>query len=343
VTGSNGKTTAKEMISSALSSKFKVLKNFGTENNHIGVPNTLLRLSAKHQAAVIELGTNHRGEISYLAGIVQPTIGVITNIGPSHLKYLKSLSGVYEEKISLLKHLKSPAIAILNADDQFLSRRLKPKPGIISLGVGLKQKTDFSASFLESADEEIKFRVNKGGALTLPLLGSFNVYNALLAIACGRILGLRYNDIARMLARFKPPEKRLNLVNLKGVSFINDCYNANPLSLGLALDVFNSFKACGRKIAVIGDMLELGSREKTFHIQAGRRLSGICDYLICVGKRSRFTAASAEKAGLSCDSIFTCESSSEAREVLFGKLSPVSGDVVLLKGSRAMKLEEVIR
>jgi len=344
VVGSNGKTTAKDMAARVLSAKYKVLKSPDTENNHIGVPHTLLRLTRRHEAAVIEIGTNHFGEIAYLAGIASPTVGIITNIGPAHLKYLKSLNGVYKEKTSLLDNLRSPGIAILNADDPKLSPLLRAKRGRnILIGIGMERAADFRASLLEGSPLSSRIRVNNSAPIALNLPGGFNVYNALFAIACGRILGLRYNDIGKRLSRFSLPANRLNFITAGGASFINDTYNANPLSLKLALELLGRIECCGRKIAVIGDMLELGKKERFFHSQAGRLAGRVCDYLICAGRRARFAALSAEREGLACDKIFACDNAAEAKEVLFGKIAPEAGDIVLVKGSRAMKMEGIFK
>jgi UDP-N-acetylmuramoyl-tripeptide--D-alanyl-D-alanine ligase len=344
LTGSNGKTTTKEMIAWVLEKQFKVLKNPGTENNHIGVPLTLLNLDNSYDVAVLEVGTNHYGEVEYLAKIVQPNIALITNVGPSHLEFFKNLEGVYKEKSSLLDYLKKPCISILNADDKLLKKRLSGKNNReIALGVGLKGRCDFRAKNIKNTWERLEFGVNKDGGFSLNALGFLNIYNALMSIACARVLGMEYKDISERLAQFTFPKNRLHLTQLQNIKFINDTYNANPVSLNHALDVLENYPAKGRKIMVMGDMMELGLQKDFFHCQAGQRVAEVCDAFISVGKLSRLAAEAAKSSGLCEGNIFICEDSTQAREILFEKISPNSNDIVLVKGSRAMKMEEVFK
>lgn len=344
VTGSNGKTTTKEMIWDVLSKGFKVLKNEGTKNNHIGLPLTLLELNSSFDAAVLEAGSNHPGEIDYLAGISLPNIAAITNIGPSHLEYFKDLSGVFEEKVSLLKHLRSPHIAVLNADDDLLKKAVAvkfKKPFIITFGI--KNNADFFASKVNNAGARIGFSVNNKKRFLLNALGVFNTYNALAAITIARILGMGYNDIIERLSTFRLPQNRLNLVKLNKTQFINDTYNSNPSSLKQALEVLDGFEIIGRKIFIMGDMLELGSGKESFHRQAGERIAGACDIFISVGKLSKFAAEEARDSGLDSKNIFSCSTAKEAKDILFFKILPGPRDLVLVKGSRSMKMEGIIK
>lgn len=344
VTGSNGKTTAKEMIAWVFSRKFKVLKNEGTKNNQIGLPMALLNLDTSHKVAVLELGTNHPGEIGYLAGIACPNIAIITNIGPAHLEYFRSLKGVLKEKTKLLRSLENPRIAILNADDGFLKNLIikKVKRPII-LGVGIKQKSDFCASRIKSLNGKIEFLVNKKNRFTLRTLGYYNIYNALTAIAAARIFGMPYKDIARALTVFNFPCSRLQPRVLHNVNFIDDTYNANPASLKQALEALAHFPAKGKRIFVMGDMLELGGKEEFFHREAGRMAAGACDAFIAAGRFSGIAGQAARVAGLNIKNIFTCENSAEARDILFNRMPLSKDDIVLVKGSRAMKMEEVFK
>ena len=342
ITGSNGKTTTKDMVACVLGGQFRVLKNPGTKNNHIGVPLSLLDLDNSYDAAVLEIGTNHHGEVGYLGEIVQPNIALITNIGPSHLEFFKNLDGVYKEKITLLDHLKKPYLSVLNADDKLLKKSLiKKSDSKITLSVGLKNHCEFRASKIRNTCHNLGFCVNGKDGFTLESLGFLNVYNALMAIACGRILGMGYEDIMGRLAQFSFPEDRLQLRELQNIKFINDTYNANPVSLNHALDVLETYPAKGRRIFVMGDMMELGLQRNFFHCQAGERVAQVCDAFISVGKLTRLAAEAAKSSGLSEKNIYVCENSSEAREILFNKVSPTPNDIVLVKGSRAMKMEEV--
>lgn len=344
ITGSNGKTTAKEMLACVLGRNFRVLKNEGTKNNQIGLPLTLLNLNDSYDFAVLEIGTNNFGEVDYLAKIARPNIGIITNIGPSHLEYLKTLKGVLKEKIALLKHLNNPYIAILNTDDNLLKQFiLKNSKKPVIFGFGMKNKGDIFATKIRLLNENLNFLVNEKYRFRLNTLGHFNIYNALAAITVARILGMRYPDIIGALSNFNFPQNRLKLIKLKEIKFIDDTYNSNPLSLKRALEVLNNFRTKGRKIFVMGDMLELGRDEELFHRNIGRNVGRICDILITVGRLSRFTAAVARSYGLDIKNIFTCASSLEARDILFNKIFPSTDDIVLVKGSRSMKMEEIFK
>jgi UDP-N-acetylmuramoyl-tripeptide--D-alanyl-D-alanine ligase len=344
VTGSNGKTTTKEMIAAILSKKYPVLKNEGTKNNQIGLPLTLLKLKPYHEIVVLELGTNHPGEIEYLSRICQPNIGIITNIGPVHLEFLQSLEGVLKEKLNLIKNLKRPYIAILNADDNLLNRQLvrKSTPPF-TLSFGIKKPSDFLASRIRSSYQKIGFVVNNKYRFTLKTLGYQNIYNALSAIAIGQLFGLEYKDVVSGLNNFNFPQSRLNMVKLKGLRFIDDTYNSNPNALKQALEVLDNFKVKGKKIFVMGDMLELGKDKELFHFQAGRLAAGICDIFITVGKLSKCAAQAAKKSGMNSQNIFICDACQKAREILFSKISLNQDDLVLVKGSRLMKMEEVLK
>jgi UDP-N-acetylmuramoyl-tripeptide--D-alanyl-D-alanine ligase len=342
VTGSNGKTTTKDMIAWTLSKKFKVLKNEGTKNNHIGLPMTLLGLDNSHCCVVIEAGTNHPGEIEYLARIARPTIAVITNIGHSHLEHLKTVDGVFKEKITLLKHLVKPSIAILNADDEHLKKLAasgSKRPFVIAAGV--TSQADFTARNIIRDNDTLEFLVNGKYLFALKVLGLYNVYNALMAVAVGRIFGMKYEEISSRLASFSLPQNRLTFFERKKIKFINDTYNSNPLSLRQALDTLEHYSARGKKIFIMGDMMELGSRKEALHFQAGCDAAGVCDIFVAVGDLSKFAAEGARKSGLEDKNIFTCKNSKAAKELLLRKIAPCSRDIILVKGSRSMTMEEV--
>lgn len=344
LTGSNGKTTVKEMIARVLSAQYSVLKNEGTKNNQLGLPLTLLKLEPKHNLAVLELGTNHPGEIEYLAKICQPNIGIITNIGPAHLEYLKNLAGVLKEKYALIDNLNRPRLAILNADDALLKTKIKQKRNReIIFTYGMKNQSEFFASGISLKRGSLKFKLNNKYKFELKTPACHNISNALAAIAVGRLFGMSYSKIKQALSNFEFIPGRLKIITLNQVKFIDDTYNSNPFSFTQALEVLDSFRNSGRKILVMGDMLELGSQKEKFHRQAGYQVAGACDVLVAVGRLSRLSAESARGAGLGAKMIFTCDSSSEAREVLFNRISPDKDDVVLVKGSRLMKMEEVLK
>ncbi len=344
VTGSNGKTTVKDMIAWVLSENSRVLKNDGTKNNQIGLPQTLIQLKECDDFAVVEIGTNHFGEVDYLAAIAKPNIGVLTNIGASHLEFLKSLKGVLKEKSGLLSNLAAPSIALLNADDQHLRHLIKQgKKGVHLFSYGIKEKSDFSADRIKLKSGRITFRVNRKFDFRLSTLGAHNVYNALVAIAVGRILGLEFNEIASRVADFDFPKGRLKLIKVKGLKFIDDTYNSNPLSLNNALAALNTIECKGKKILIMGDMLELGEQKELLHRQVAGSITNVCDVLVSVGNLAAITAKAAKARGFKGENIFCCANAKEARDLLFNKISPGAKDIILVKGSRSMKMEEVLK
>ncbi len=344
VTGSNGKTTTKEMIAWVLSKDAQVLKNEGTKNNHIGLPQTLIQLKKSDDFAVVEIGTNHFGEVAYLARIAMSNIGVITNIGKAHLEFLNNLSGVFKEKTALLNNLAKPKIAILNVDDKLLKKVvLQQNKGIHVFSFGIKEKSDFRGSKIKFVGDKIKFKVNKKFEFQLSTLCQHNIYNALAAVAAGRIVGLDYSQIAARLASFRFPQGRFGLIEFRGTRFIDDTYNSNPLSLSCALKALSAIKCKGRRILIMGDMLELGVQKESLHREIAGSITNICDLLITVGELAKLTALEASGLGLNKKNIFCCASASEARDLLFEKINPQEADLILVKGSRSMKMEEVFK
>lgn len=343
VTGSVGKTTAKEMLAWVLSKKYKVLFNEGTKNNHIGLPLTLLRLKPEHDLAVLELGTNHFGEIDYLAKISLPNIGIITNIGPAHLEHFKNLAGVLKEKSQIIKRLKAPGVSFLNADDQLLSNKFLKTGKNNFFSFGIKNNADYKASNIKIANHGLEFSVNNKCFIKLDSCGKNNIYNALIAVAVARVFGMDYKEIALRISKFKFPKGRLNIIKLKQVKFLDDTYNANPLSLKAALEAVKNINVEGRKIFVMGDMLELGDSKESLHSGFGRDIAQICDIFISVGNLSKLAAQAAKVSGLNVENIYSCRDSLEARELLFNKVSPDKDDIVLVKGSRGMKMEEIFK
>lgn len=344
VTGSNGKTTAKDMIAWVLSAQFRVLKNEGTKNNQVGLPLTLLKLDDTYDIVVLELGTNHPGEIGYLSRVARPNIGVIANIGTAHLGYFGNLARVFKEKSALIHNLDNPAIAVLNADDRFLKNEVtrKAKRPFV-LGFGIKNQSDFFATDIKQHRQALVFSINLKQKIKLQTLGYHNIYNALIAAAIAKNFGLSYREIALRLAGFDFPAGRLKLVKSKNIRFIDDTYNSNPDSLQAALNALEKFQVRGRKIFIMGDMLELGSFARAFHIRAGKDITKVCDVFITVGRLAKFAGQAAKGCGFNMKNIFTCRSSQEAAKILRKKLSLQSDDIVLVKGSRAMRMEEVLK
>jgi UDP-N-acetylmuramoyl-tripeptide--D-alanyl-D-alanine ligase len=304
----------------------------------------LLKLDSSYDLAVIEMGTNHFGEIAYLAGITAATIGVITNVGPSHLEYFRNLSGVFREKRSLLGLLESPRLAILNGDDEFLRKEvLKKTKNPFAVSYGIKGQCDYTVSKMRTGPDGVEFAVGREQEFLLKTVGRYNVYNALAAIAAARILGMEYAEIARRLREFVLPAGRLNYVRRSSLTFIDDTYNSNPFSLCCALDSLERLSVTGRKIFIMGDMRELGKEAKGFHRQAGKSAARICDVLVTVGPLSRAAACAAKAGGFTAGTIFSCDSSIQAKDILFKKIKPQPADIILVKGSRSMKMEEVFK
>lgn len=344
VTGSNGKTTTKEMIASVLEEAGKVLKNFGTKNNHIGLPLALLGLDNTHDFAVLELGTNHFGEIDYLAKICKPDVSVITNVVASHLEHFNDLKGVLTEKYALIDNMNRKGLAILNSDDELLSKKMSSKARFtFTLGFGIKNEAEFRVSDIKTEGSITEFVVNNKYEFALNTLGQYNVYNALCAIACGRIFGLEYNKIAKRLSEFVFPKGRLNLLEIDKIKLIDDTYNSNPYSFMRALEVLDSFDTGGRKICVMGDMMELGKKRHLFHTKAIIAALGICNVLITVGNLTKAAVEALKNSGVDTGKIFICLTPQEAKEILFGSISLKEDDIVLVKGSRMMRMEEVFK
>lgn len=342
ITGSNGKTTTKDMTASVLSQKFKVLKSESSLNNRIGIPMTLLELGREHEVGVLELGTSLWGEIPALAKIVKPEIGVIANIGPTHLEGLRSVERIAEEKVAILNFAER---AILNFDDPLVSKMKTRFRGKV-IGFGMSELAQIRAKHLNldkdgKVDFELLVNGLEYGRIYLPCLGIHNVYNALAAAAVGLICGVNWEQIKSGLESYEPPKMRMQSEDLGGVRFINDAYNANPVSMKAAIEFLSRIKADGKKVAVLGNMLELGENSEQFHRNVGEFFSkSRIDSLVCIGREASQIALAAVENGFPKDSTFVCDSTAQAASYLLELLKP--GDVVLIKGSRGMKLEEVV-
>lgn len=339
ITGSNGKTTTKEMSASILSVKYNILKNEGTENNFIGVPLTLLRLDSHYEIAVLELGSNHPGEIARLSEIVQPGCGVVVNAGLSHLEFFNTLDNVREEKLSLLKRLGSDSVSIVNGDDAQLVKEAKTMCAeVVTFGLGAG--CDFRAADIKEAAGGIDFTLNSGNKFHLNLLGRHNIYNALASAAAGSLYGVSEKEAAAVLKDFKLPKLRMEFIEEGGIKFIFDCYNSNPSSMAGALETIKGMDASGRKIVVAGDMLELGQAAPGLHKKIGglAAAAGV-DILMGVGPLSGFILEGAQEEGIGGKSLFHFENSVAAAKALKDILR--EGDLVLVKGSRGIKMEEI--
>lgn len=341
VTGSNGKTTTKEMMASILARKYRVLKNEGTENNFIGVPLTLLKLNADYEIAVMELGTNHFGEIARLAETAQPSCGIIVNVGPSHLEFFNTIDNVRQEKLGLLKRLGSEGISVVNGDDEDLVRGAKNLCAEV-ITFGTNADCAFRATEIIEAQGQIKFVLNNRHRFRLKILGRHNIYNALAGIAVGSLYGVDYDWMAEALDDFKSPTLRMEFIVADGIKFIFDCYNSNPISMAGAIETLGEIDASKRKVIVAGDMLELGESGPGYHKQIGRNAANAkVDILVGVGPLSRFILEGAQEEGQGGLTLLHFENSADAAKALKDILK--EGDLVLVKGSRAMKMEEIKR
>jgi len=340
VTGSVGKTTTKEAIAHVLGTRFRVLKSEGNFNNHFGLPLMLLKLEPEHDVAVIEMGMSHAGEIRALAKIAQPEIGVVTNVAPVHLEFFDSLAGIARAKYELIESLPTGGIAVLNADDEYVSQFGRGFKGKV-ITYGTRPTADVRAENIESRGTEgSKFDVVAAGGwepARLPLVGEHNVLNALAAVAVGLARGLALAEAVGALATLAPADKRGQVLHLGNITVINDCYNSNPRAFAAMVDALAAMEA-GRRIVVAGEMLELGTAGEEMHRAAGQHIAERkIDFLVGVRGLAQAMVESARQAGTRAEFVATPEAAGEwlAREAR-------DGDVVLLKASRGVKLERAL-
>jgi len=345
ITGSNGKTTTREMVGLILSTRGPVLRTEGNLNNEVGVPLTLLGLSTQHRRAVIEMGMNHAGEIGRLADIALPRVGVVTMAGPSHIEHFGSIEGVADAKAELYFALPEDGIAVANADDARMLRRAQASGrSLITFAVGRGQRGDVLVlGVLEHGEGGLRLALGLGQKeveVSLPLVGLHNAANAAAAAAAAMSLGFSDREIAQGLREMRPVGRRLRVEKLaSGVTLVDDCYNANPASMTAALTALTALAANGgRPVAVLGDMLELGPIEGEAHRALGEEAAGVVRLLAAFGPRSRRTAEAARAAGLA--DVFHTEDMpsliAHLKEVL------AAGDILLVKGSRNNQLERLV-
>jgi UDP-N-acetylmuramoyl-tripeptide--D-alanyl-D-alanine ligase len=344
ITGSNGKTTTRQMTAQVVAQKYKTLATIGNYNNQIGVPLTLLRLSAEYEQAVVELGTNSPGEIARLARICAPDIGVVTNVGPAHLEGLGSLDGVMREKEQLIEHLKAGSKAVLNADDRRVYQMASRTEREVLL-FGLSKNADIRATAVNERTSGIAFRLHlpdEHVTVTLSVPGQFMVLNALAAAAVGYLLKLSTAKIKAGLESFEPVWGRMDIFQTaNGIHIIDDTYNANPESMKAAITTLRILRRNNRSLFVAGDMLELGDQSEALHKQVGAwAASANIDKLLASGDYAGAVAAGAIKAKMRPADIFT-GTRDEIIDTL--KQSLKSGDWVLIKGSRGARMETVVK
>ncbi len=342
VGGSNGKTSTKYLIDSALCMKLKGSFSPKSFNNNIGVPLAIFPADPNQDYLVLELGTNHKGEMPVLTQIALPDIAVITNCGPEHLEGLDDLMGVRQEEASIIQGLNPKGLLVVNGDDPELLEAVSGYPGK-RITFGFKPTNDLFATDIECTENGVRFRMNNGRNMVfVPMLGRHTACNALAAIAVARRMGLSEEVIFEGLAQAHGPEMRLQMQQREDIRLINDAYNANPASMQAGLETLRDLPVNGRRIAVLGDMKELGKSSDRFHREIGQ-FATTCnlDGLVCVGSQARLMADAAVQAGMAASAVSHYTSAAAAAVTVPGQLR--SGDVVLLKASRSMHLEDLAK
>lgn len=341
VTGSVGKTTTKDMIYAAISNNFDTLKNEGNFNNHIGVPLTLFNLNKKHECAIIEMGMSNFNEIEYLANIVNPKIGVISNIGLSHIENLGSQDGILKAKLEITTNFDENNILIVNGDDEYLSKVCKEDCNYNLKTFGFNSNNDVYCTEYIMSEDSINFKCiidGKEEAIFIPTVGKHNIYNAMAAILVGLTLGMELEDIKLGLRGFTASKMRLDIFKKNDLTIINDAYNASPDSMKAALDILGRYEK--RRVAILGDMFEMGEHSEYGHRLVGESSINNVDVLITVGDMSKFISDEAKKLGLDNNNIHHFENKELAIESLNNLIN--KDDVVLVKASRGMKLEQIV-
>ncbi len=337
VTGSNGKTTTKEMIAALLSDRYTVAKSRGNLNNHLGLPLSILNWDETVEIAVLELGMNHIGEIARLCEIARPTCGLITNIGKSHLEFLHSPEGVARGKSELLTALPRKGVAFLNGDDPLLREMITMVPRTITYGFG--EDCDRRGTFigLDKAGHP-SFRFERQDiSLTLP--GTFNAINGLAAAVVAAHFEISPKRIKNILERFFPVAQRMQVIRSGDITVIDDSYNANPSSVREMLITMQQMKNAGRRIAVLGDMKELGSTAPKEHVGVGELAADVnLDAFFTLGSDMALAAEAAERKGMK--NVFHFASAAALIDHLLLNIQP--GDTLLVKGSRSMRMEEIV-
>jgi UDP-N-acetylmuramoyl-tripeptide--D-alanyl-D-alanine ligase len=340
ITGSNGKTSTKDFSAAVLGRRFRVTKTQGNFNNHVGLPRTMLEATSQDEVAVWEIGMNHPGEVAVLAKLAAPDAAIITNVGVAHIEFMGSREAIAAEKGALAQAVGSEGTVILNADDPF-SKSIAAGTSAKVIFAGTTEGTVRASEITQSANGT-DFTILEGAhrcRAQLPVPGLHMVQNALLGVAAGRIFGLSLEDCAAGLAAAPLTKARLQIKEIHGVQFIDDSYNANPDSMKAALRTLVELDADGKRIAVLGEMRELGDESERGHLEVGETAAALrVDYLIAIGKVAAAIARAAERAGLEKTRAVT--SASEAAEILVEIAEP--GDLVLIKGSRAARTERVM-
>lgn len=341
VTGSVGKTSTRDIIYSVLNEKYKTLKNELNYNNEIGIPKTLFNLDYSYEKAVIEMGIDKKGDISYFKTIAPLKHAVISNIGLSHIANFKNQEGIFHAKMEIAKDFNKENTLIVNGDDNFL-KTLKDKKlpyNLLTYGFD-KDNTIYCVSY-EIVNGKINFKVNfknKVYDYTIPSIAKHNIYNAMSAILIGNLYNLTYEEIKKGLESVSFTEGRLTIINKKDITIINDCYNASLDSIISALNVLSTFKT--RKVAILGDVLETGSYEEEIHKNIGKSIIGNTDILILVGDSIKYTYDEVIKNNFNKDNIYVFNTYEDVIKNIDNIIK--KGDTILLKASHGIKLSNVV-
>ncbi|MBE4909678.1 UDP-N-acetylmuramoyl-tripeptide--D-alanyl-D-alanine ligase [Bacillus luteolus] len=342
ITGSNGKTTTKDIVASIMGTTYKVLKTEGNLNNHYGLPLTILRLEEDTEVAVLEMGMSGRGEIELLTKIAQPDAAIITNIGEAHLLDLGSRDGIADAKFEIIDGLKEGGTIIYDGDETLLNERVMGK-SINTITFGSHSDCTYVPVSIKQENDVTYFTINKypDTEIHMPILGKHNVFNALAGIAVAEYFNVSLENIQKGLKQLKVSNMRLEVIEGKnGSKIINDAYNASPTAMKAAIDLVQNLKGYSRKVVVLGDMLELGPNEEKYHYEIGELLKpNFVDYVVTFGELSKHIAEGA-RVSFEPDKVKAYTNKTNLIEDLKKIVS--ANDLILVKGSRGMRLEEVV-
>lgn len=342
ITGSVGKTSTKDVVANVVNQKYRTLKTIGNNNNNIGLPFTILRMQ-EEEAMVLEMGMNHFGEISLLTSIAKPTICIITNIGTSHIGNLGSRNNILKAKLEILEGSENPTV-IINNDNDLLHKWYEENKSKMDIKTyGIKEKSDLNANHIVLNELSSEFTCNLDGKdekIIVPVGGEHFILNSLCAVMVGKVLKINSEKIIKGIEKFELTKKRMDITELEnGVKIINDAYNASLESMSASLKVLSEFKQ-NRKIAVLGDMLELGEYSQKLHEKVGEEVyQNKIDMLMCSGKNAKYIVKRAKELGMPEENIYYFET----KEEIINKLKEISkkGDIILLKASNGMKFFDI--
>ena len=344
ITGSVGKTTTKEMTASILEAVYHTAKTEGNHNNNLGLPMTIMDMPENTEVAVLEMGMNHSGEMEYLSDIARPDLAIITNIGTMHIEHLGTREGILQAKLEIMRGMPDDGAGVFNGDEPLLwNIRAIGKHKKYYYGIE-NHACDVTATDIVELDDGVRFVVHGFGQQFerfVPMLGRHAVYNALAATTVGLLLGVKPEQIQARFSSFHNTGMRQKIYVKNGVTIIEDCYNAGPESTEAALDVLAGIKTDGRRIAVLGDMLELGNRSAAEHYRIGRLAVGKADLLLTYGEHSVRTLTGAITGGMNPKNTDHFDTHEDMAHML--KMRVSEGDVVLFKGSRGMRMEKVLQ